>query len=83
MISVSSTIDLSRAKLLDKPQFEPFYVRKLRPLVEAIRAGNAGEGTALLVTVCEGGAIALDAAHMSYHHVAQGELAGDPWLVTY
>lgn len=30
-----------------------------------------------------GRTLALVSSQMSYHHVAQGEMAGEPWMVTF
>ena len=42
-------------------------------------AGDAG----VLVIEVAGSKLALVTRQMAYHHVAQGELAGEPWMVTF
>ena len=83
--AVSAGFDSARAVLREKPLFQPFYPqeRELSALAAAMERGKVEPGQNLLVTVREGGTIALDQAQMSYHHVAQGELAGEPWLVAF
>ena len=36
-----------------------------------------------MVMVRGGQHLALSTMQMSYHHVAQGELAGEPWMVSF
>jgi hypothetical protein len=31
----------------------------------------------------DAGALALLTQQMSYHHLAQGEMAGEPWMVSF
>jgi hypothetical protein len=75
--------DASRAWLSDKDQFEPFYVKVTRPLREALASGNVREDTPILVMERDAGVLALLSRQMSYHHLAQGEMAGEPWLVSF
>ena len=75
--------DASRAWLSDKDQFEPFYVKVTRPLREALASGNVREDTPILVMERDAGVLALLTQQMSYHHLAQGEMAGEPWLVSF
>ncbi len=75
--------DASRARLSDKDQFEPFYVKVTRPLREAFASGNVREDTPILVMERDAGVLALLTQQMSYHHLAQGEMAGEPWLVSF
>ena len=80
---MDTTVDVSRALLLDKPWFKPFYVKKTRCLDEAIAVGAVAADNYLLVLEKEAGVLAFDLLQMNYHHVAQGELAGEPWMVTF
>ncbi len=74
-------IDRSRSLLLQKGfLFEPFAVPqhglplagcRFRPDTELILFSRGKQSRALL------------AREMAYHHVAQGELAGEPYLISF
>ena len=75
------TIDRSAAKIRKQGfQFVPF-----RPEGDGTPLPDAGlrDDEELLVAERGGQRIAFVARQMGYHHVAQGELAGDPYLVTF
>lgn len=75
-----TTFDQSRA-LLRKPDMfarfrvpersEPLAAAGLDPAASLLRFERGGEARVLLVT------------QMAYHHVAQGYLAGEPYVVTF
>ena len=83
MSSTIETFDASRAKILDKPKFKPFYPRQYLPLSIALERGDVDAEQRLVLAEVGSQALALDLKQMAYHHVAQGELAGEPWLVTF
>lgn len=72
--------DPSRASLKRPDMFQRFRVR-----TDAIALPKAGlpDGEQLLVFERGGERRALLVRQMVYHHVAQGELAGSPFLVTF
>jgi hypothetical protein len=74
-------IDRSRAWIPRRGfLFQPFSVRGEGTLLSA--AGLA-DTTELLVFRLGGQVRALVAREMAYHHVAQGTVAGEPFLVTF
>jgi hypothetical protein len=75
--------DTSRATLKSKDTFQPFHVKSTRPLQEALASGNVRQDTPVLVMEGDTGTLALLTQQMSYHHVAQGEMAGKPWMVSF
>jgi len=75
--------DLERASLFERESFEPFVVQATQPLEEALARGEVGGDTPVLMLARAGGAVVLLTRQMVYHHVAQGELAGEPWLVSF
>ena len=77
------SFDVSRAVLLDKPRFKPFYPQRFQALGAALKRGEVRGDQRLLVAEIGSQVLALDLHQMGYHHVAQGELAGEPWLVTF
>lgn len=83
MSVTTSTFDVDRAWLDDEDHFEPFYVESTQPLEEALAAGELNPDTPVLVMEHDAGTLVFVRSQMAYHHVAQGELAGEPWLVTF
>ena len=72
-----------RAILSDVWGFDPFAVTKMEPLEQALDDGRIGEDTAVLLLRRGGTRLALLTEQMSYHHIAQGELEGEPWMVAF
>ncbi len=72
-----------RAILDDAWGFDPFRVTSWESLADALEAGKVADETPLLVLTRGGKRLALLTTQMSYHHVAQGELAGEPWMVAF
>ncbi len=74
------TFDASRASLKS-----PDFFRRFRVSGNGKPLGNAGlkPQTQLLVFERGGKRRALLRHQMIYHHVAQGELAGEPYLITF
>jgi len=79
----AATFDVDRAMLSDEPMFDPFYPTGSRSLQEVRDERLVDDETPLLVVEVGGRQLGLLTAQMAYHHVAQGELAGEPWLVTF
>jgi len=77
------TFDIERARLNDEDLFQPFRVQSTQRLTAALGRGTVKDDTAVLVMAHGGTALALVTRQMTYHHVAQGELAGEPWLVSF
>lgn len=75
--------DLSRAALHDSTVFEPFLVTETIPLSRAKADGRVDGDLRILVTETANGPLALITAQMAYHHLAQGQEAGEPWLVSF
>ena len=72
-----------RAILSDVSQFDPFPVTAMEPLENALADGKVGEETAVLLLRRGDTRLALLTEQMSYHHIAQGELEGEPWMVSF
>ena len=72
-----------RAILNDVWGFDPFPVTKMEPLEDALEDGRVGENTAVLLLRRGDTRLALLTRQMSYHHIAQGELGGEPWMVSF
>lgn len=64
--------------------FKPFIVKDTMRLADALRRGKISKDSELLLIELNNGAIiALSREQMAYHHVAQGEINGEPWLVSF
>ena len=50
---------------------------------EALASGDVREDTPVLVMEGATGVLALLTRQMCYHHLAQGEMAGEPWMVSF
>lgn len=74
--------DSRRATLRDRNIFPPFHVKETVPLKEALKSDGVREDMHLLVIKRNAWTLALPTRHMIYHHVAQGEMAGEPWMVS-
>ncbi len=72
-----------RAILSDVWGFDPFPVTTMEPLEDALESGKIGEETAVLLLTRGDTRLALLTEQMSYHHIAQGELEGEPWMVSF
>ena len=79
----SETFDPDRALLNDAPWFEPFRPTSLEALEDALKDGRVTDETAVLVLERGDNHLSLLTMQMSYHHVAQGDLAGEPWMVSF
>ena len=75
--------DAERAFLGSAPTFTPFHDPSFESLEGALARGDVQEDTPLLVFAVGNETLALVTAQMSYHHVAQGEMAGEAWVVTF
>jgi hypothetical protein len=81
--AVRLPFDARRALLVRWDIFPPLHVKAVRPLREAVARGDLREDALLLVAVRGAATLALPVRQLMYHHVAQGELAGEPWMVSF
>ena len=79
----AAEFDPSRAILRDSRVFEPFYVEETIPLREALSSGKLRKDTPLALLHNEAGLLTLVMSQLMYHHLAQGEMEGEPWLVSF
>jgi hypothetical protein len=80
---VKEGFDTDRALLFEESNFVPLRDPAWQSLRSVLRAGDVADDTRLLVFEVGGEKLALVSAQMSYHHVAQGEMNGEPWMVTF
>ena len=79
----AADFDESRAYIGDSPTFDAFYPEEYESLADARRSGRVDDETGLLVLRRGDTALTLLTIQMAYHHIAQGELAGEPWMVSF
>ncbi len=83
VVAQEPEFDITRARVGAGSRFEPFQVHETRSLREAFGAGVVESDTRLLVMAHAAGRLALVTDQMAYHHVAQGDIAGEPWMVSF
>lgn len=75
--------DTDRAILWARPNFTPLRDPEWQSLREARRSGAVTNETTVLTFEVRGKTLTLVSGQMAYHHVAQGEMDGEPWMVTF
>ena len=75
--------DINIARMGVGSRFEPFRVSESEPLRDAMSAGKLQGDTRVLVMDHPAGVLAFLTDQMAYHHVAQGEIDGEPWMVSF
>ena len=63
--------------------FETFYVTDTEPLGAMLESKLVSGDARVLLTETARGNLALLTDQMSFHHIAQGEANGQPWMVTF
>ncbi len=80
---VKEGFDTDRAILWARPNFTPLRDPEWQSLRGARRAGRVSDETTVLTFDVRGKTLVLVSGQMAYHHVAQGEMEGEPWMVTF
>ena len=75
--------DTGRALFWKVPNFVPLRDPEWQALRSVRRAGGVADDTPVLVFEAGGSTLVLVSRQMAYHHVAQGEMNGEPWMVTF
>lgn len=75
--------DTDRAIFWAAPNFNPLRNPDWVPLKKALKKGELDADTPVLTFEVGGETLVLVSAQMSYHHIAQGEMKGEPWMVTF
>ena len=75
--------DIDIARMGVGSRFEPFRVTETEPLRDAMSANRLQSDTRVLVMDHPSGLLAFLTDQMVYHHVAQGETNGEPWMVSF
>ena len=80
---VQEGFDTDRAIFWARPNFTPLRDPNWQSLRGARRAGDVSDETPVLTFDVAGKTLVLVSGQMAYHHVAQGEMDGEPWMVTF
>ena len=75
--------DINRAIFWKAPNFVPLRDPEWKLLSDVRRTGDVADDTPVLVFEAGGSTLVLVSSQMAYHHVAQGEMNGEPWMVTF
>ena len=78
-----SDFDIDIARIGLGSRFEPFRVSETESLSAAMSSGKVQGDTRVLVLDHPAGLLAFLTDQMVYHHVAQGEINGEPWMVSF
>jgi hypothetical protein len=78
-----ANFDARRALLMRGDIFAPFRVTSTRPLGDALAAGDVQQKTPVLVAEFDAATVVLLRRQLTYHHVAQGDVGGEQWMVSY
>ena len=79
----SDDFSADRAMLLDSTVYVRFDVKDTWSLREALDEGLLQAQTRVLIMEHAKGRLALVTNQMAYHHTAQGEIDGEPWMVSF
>jgi hypothetical protein len=80
---VKEGFDTDRAIFWARPNFTPLRDPEWQSLRAARRAGDVSDETTVVTFDVGGKTLVLVSSQMAYHHVAQGEMEGEPWMVTF
>ncbi len=75
--------DKRRALLVHRDIFAPYRVTSTSLLRDALSRGDLPEDAPVIVVERGAATLVLLTRQLFYHHVAQGELAGEPWMVSF
>lgn len=82
-VPVKAGFDTQRAIFWEAPNFTPLRDPTWESLVKAIELNRVEKDTPVLLLEVGGTTLVLVTSQMSYHHVAQGEVNDEPWMVTF
>jgi hypothetical protein len=82
-LPVKEGFDTDRAMLFAEPNFVPFRDPEFGSLRSAMLEGDVADDTPVLAFEAGGQTLVFITEQMAYHHVAQGTMRGEPWMVTF
>jgi hypothetical protein len=81
--ATQTEFDAGRALLLHTDMFPQFYVQTTRLLCHVLASGDVRQDAPVLVVERDAATMVLLRRQLTYHHVAQGEMAGEPWMISF
>lgn len=75
--------DPEKAMLKDKSFFKPFNVKQFQDADELIQKGKINANEEILVFEVDGDYYGLKHIQMIYHHIAQGTIKNEPFMVSF
>ena len=75
--------DKRRALLAPRDIVAPYRVTSTSLLRDALSRGDLPEDAPVMVVERGAATLVLLTQQLFYHHVAHGELAGEPWMVSF
>jgi len=82
-LPVKTGFDTQRAIFWAEPNFTPLRDPEFVSLKQAFKNDEIKDDTPVLVLEVGGKILVLVTSQMSYHHVAQGAVNDEPWMVTF
>ena len=82
-VTAAATFDANRAILSRKDLFRPLPVQRTERLANTLAGEKVKADAPLLLLEQDDAVLTLLTHQMIYHHVAQGELGGTPFLATF
>lgn len=80
---VREGFDVSRAIFWAESNFEALRDPRFESLGDVLRSNRITDSTPVVTFQAGGQTLALVSSQIAYHHVVQGEMAGEPWMVTF
>ncbi len=80
---IKEGFETDRAMFFAEPNFTPLRDPEFRSLRNVMLAGDVEDDTPVVVFEAGGQTLVFVTEQMAYHHVAQGNMRGEPWMVTF
>jgi len=77
------TFDIERAFVSEEQIFVPYHVTDVQRLSDALANGKIQNDMRLVVLERKEGELAFLVQQIAYHHIAQGEMKGKPYMVSF
>ncbi|MEM7798177.1 MAG: hypothetical protein AAF633_03215 [Chloroflexota bacterium] len=79
----TAEFDAERAVLSEKAIFEPLVINDKNGKTRPLSKSGLPQEAQIIIAERNGQQITFLLRHLSYHHLAQGELAGQPYMVSF
>lgn len=78
-----ANFDIELAFISDKQIFAPYRITETQKLGDALAARKVTGDMRLLILERDEGMMAFLVQQIAYHHVAQGDMKGEPYMVSF